>query len=297
MASVVKKLKDRNLHNPPQWLPDNIVYEAQMGSVAYGVSSDDSDIDVYGFCVPKKEDVFPHLKGEIPGFGRQHQRFEQYQQHHIFDPSNQKSYDITIFSIVKYFNLLMENNPNIVDSVFVPQRCVLSISKIGQMVRDNRSLFLHKGSWHKFKGYAYSQIHKCEGKNPEPGSKRALLRDLYGMDVKFAYHVVRLIGEAEQILTLGDIDLERDKEMLKAIRRGEWTLDQLKEFFTRREKELDTVYAESKLQHYPDEDKIKTLLLNCLEEHYGNLSNAIIQESKYVQTLRDIKNLLEGVNL
>jgi hypothetical protein len=30
--------------------------------------------------------------------------------------------------------------------------------------------------------------------------------------VKFAYHVVRLIGEVEQILTEGDIDLRRNRE-------------------------------------------------------------------------------------
>jgi hypothetical protein len=32
------------------------------------------------------------------------------------------------------------------------------------MVRDARKMFLHKGSWHKFKGYAYSQISKMSVK-------------------------------------------------------------------------------------------------------------------------------------
>lgn len=54
----------------------------------------------------------------------------------------------------------MENNPNMCDSLFVPQRCVLFASKIGQMVRDNRKLFLHKGSYHKFRGYAYASLNK-----------------------------------------------------------------------------------------------------------------------------------------
>jgi len=54
----------------------------------------------------------------------------------------------------------MENNPNMCDSLFVPQRCVLYASKVGQLVRDNRKLFLHKGSYHKFRGYAYAQLHK-----------------------------------------------------------------------------------------------------------------------------------------
>src|SRR5690606_14530541 len=113
----------------------------------------------------KKELVFPHISGEIPGFGKQIQRFEQWQQHHIKDQSalsgKGQEYDFSVYSIVKYFQLCMDNNPNMIDSLFVPQTAILHISQIGNMVRENRKMFLHKGSWHKFKGYAYSMIHKA----------------------------------------------------------------------------------------------------------------------------------------
>ena len=140
-----------------------------MGSLAYGVSSDNSDFDVYGFCIPPKELIFPHISGEIPGFGRQIQRFEQWQQHHIFDPSENagkgREYDFSIYGIVKYFQLCMENNPNMIDSLYTPQRCVLHSTAVGNLVRENRDLFLHKGAWHKFKGYAYSQLNKMKSHN------------------------------------------------------------------------------------------------------------------------------------
>src|SRR5688500_4528079 len=51
--------------SPPDWLPDNLLYETLMGSEAYGVSSDASDRDVYGICMPPKHMLFPHLAGEI----------------------------------------------------------------------------------------------------------------------------------------------------------------------------------------------------------------------------------------
>ena len=169
MASTVKQLEKKGLIRPPKFLADNVHYECIMGSVAYGVSSDTSDMDVYGFCIPPKDMVFPHLMGEIEGFGRQKKRFEQYQQHHIKDESAMsgkgRDYDVTIYNIVKYFNLCMENNPNMIDSLFVPQECVLHITQIGNMVRESRKLFLHKGSWHKFKGYAYSQQSKLRSKS------------------------------------------------------------------------------------------------------------------------------------
>ena len=156
---LLKDLHKKGLISPPSFLIQNTQMLVQMGSVAYGVSSDASDIDVYGWTIPYKDDIFPHLKGQIEGFGRQHQRFEQYQQHHVEDKETSREYDLTIYSVVKYFHLCMENNPNMIDSLFVPRRCVLYTSAIGEMVREKRKMFLHKGAFHKLKGYAYAQLH------------------------------------------------------------------------------------------------------------------------------------------
>lgn len=293
MASIVNRLSKKELCSPPTWLPDNVHYETQMGSVAYGVSSDDSDVDVYGFCIPKKNVIFPHLQGEIPGFGNQVKRFDQWQEHHILDKSTNKEYDCSIYNIVKYFQLVMENNPNMIDSLFTPDRCVLHITKIGTMVRENRKLFLTKKAWHTFKGYAYSQMHKANLKNPQDGSKRAKIIEQYEWDVKFGYHVVRLINEVEQILTEQDLDLQRNREQLKAIRCGEMSFNEVQAWFSIKEKELEKVYSESKLRHSPDEAVIKQLLINCLEEHYGSLGEALVTPDRAVHALREIQTILE----
>jgi predicted nucleotidyltransferase len=275
MGSIVDYLMKRQLVTPPPHIKNSVQYEVMMGSVAYAVSSDTSDMDVYGFSIPPKEIVFPHLAGEIQGFGRQHKRFDQWQQHHIKDPSNDQKYDLTIYNIVKYFQLCMENNPNMIDSLFVPRRCVLHSTQIGEHVREHRKEFLHKGSWHKFKGYAYSQVHKMTTKDPDQNSTRVWMYEKYGYDVKFAYHVVRLLNEVEQILTEHDIDLERNREQLKSIRRGEWKEEQIVKYFEDKEKDLETLYVNSKLKHSPDEHKIKTILIQCLEMYYGSIDGAI----------------------
>ena len=164
MSSVTDYLTKRGLVRPPSFLNDNIHYEAVMGSVCYGVSTEFSDFDVVGFCIPPKHVIFPHLNGEIQGFGKQGQKFNVYQQHHINDSDalNGKGrvYDINIYSIVSYFQLCMDNNPNMLDSLFAPADCVLHCTKIGNMIRDKRRDFLHKGAWHRFKGYAFQQIKK-----------------------------------------------------------------------------------------------------------------------------------------
>jgi predicted nucleotidyltransferase len=246
MASILQELNKRNLISPPKHVVEGIQYEVIMGSIAYGVSNDTSDIDVYGFSIPPKEMIFPHLKGEIIGFGKQIKKFEQYQQHHIYRQDNKKEYDLQIYNIVKYFQLVMENNPNMIDSLFVPQRCVLYCSRIAGMVRERRKDFLHKGCWHKFKGYAFSQLRKAKNKKPE--GKRKELFEKYGYDTKFATHIVRLLNEVEQIMIEQDLDLQRNREQLKSVRNGEWTLAQLEDYFEQKERALEDVYTKSTLR-------------------------------------------------
>ncbi|MCX4027304.1 nucleotidyltransferase domain-containing protein [Endozoicomonas sp. SM1973] len=295
MSSTVAKLRSKNLlKNSPKFLESNIQYEVIMGSVAYGVSNDTSDMDIYGFAIPMKTDIFPHLAGEIVGFDEPKQRFEQFQQHHIKDPSAMggkgREYDICIYSITKYFRLLMDNNPNIVDSLFVPRNCILHTTPIGEKVRENRHLFLHKGCWAKFKGYAYSQMHKLKTKEPIGGRKAIL--ETYGYDVKFAYHVARLLLEVEQLLLEGDLQLSRHAEQLKSIRRGDWSLLELEEFVASKENALEQLFLKSVLPDKPDKTLIKQLLIECLEMHYGSLEGAIhLDKSEIRQALEQIQAL------
>ena len=294
MPSTVQTLTQRQLIRPPSFIGSNTMYETIMGSVAYGVSSDTSDMDVYGFCIPPKTTIFPHLAGEILGFGRQVQRFEVWQQHHVDDRDAMRGhgrmYDLSIYNIVKYFQLCMDCNPNMIDSLFTPVDCVLHSTKVGEMVRDNRKLFLHKGAWHRFKGYSYAQLHKMRSKNAE--GKRLELIEKYGYDVKFGYHVIRLLDEVEQIMVEGELDLRRNREQLKAIRRGDVPEADLVAMAAEKEKALERVYESSTLQHSPDESKIKELLMQCLEEHYGSLGGVIVTDDRAVNAIRAIQDIV-----
>jgi predicted nucleotidyltransferase len=296
MGSFIKTMKRLSKEKriiPPRFLIDNLHYATIMGSVAYGVSSDSSDMDIYGFCMPPKEVLFPHLVGVIPGFGQQIDKFEQYQEHHVIDPSSQTEYDITIYNIVKYFDLCMENNPNMIDSLFTPRRCVLHSTPATEIVRERRKEFLHKGAMSKLRGYAYSQLSKAEGKSNSRNPKRQADIERNGYDTKFLYHVVRLVLQAEQILAEGDLDLERNRDILKSIRRGEWELSRLTEYFVTKEKSLEELYAKSNLREVPDENNIKSMLLQCLEHHYGSLDKLISKPTRQGDLLIELEKLVE----
>ncbi len=296
MSSHIQLLAQKGLlPQPPDFLAEAVQYEVIMGSVAYGVSNDSSDMDIYAFAIPPKEMMFPHLRGEIPGFDECAVQFEQYQQHHIQHDDalggRGRVYDVTVYAIAKYFRLLLENNPNIIDSLYVPENCVLYASPIGQLLRESRQLFLHKGCWAKFKGYAYGQMHKIRTKQPE--GKRKALVDEFGYDVKFAYHVVRLLGEVEQLLLHQDMDLQRDAEQMKAIRRGEWSLQQLEDYFARKEADLERVYLASALPDKPDVDAVRQLLMDCLEQHFGSLAVTVSRPHAAERALGDIQHILK----
>ncbi len=116
-----------------------------------------------------------------------------------------------------------------------------------------------------------------------------------GVDVKSLYHVVRLLDEVEQILALGDIDLQRNKEQLKAIRRGDMSEEDIRKWASDKEAQLEKLYIDSKLPYKPDENQIKDLLLSCLEEHYGSLDECInwTESDKIDIVMQDLKKVLE----
>jgi predicted nucleotidyltransferase len=291
---LLHTLVERKLIHPPKWLPDNTQFLGYAGSAAYGVSSDTSDMDCFGFCIPPREIVFPFTDGgRVYGFGTQEQRFRVWSEHHVDLPDQRKQYDFSIYNIVDFFHLAMENNPNILDVLFLPRRCILHTTKIAEHVRENRRLFLHKGAMAKLRGYAYSQMSKIENKTNSSNPKRAATIQEHGFDLKFSYHVVRLMLQCEQILVEHDLDIERNSEVLKSIRRGEWTLPQLTSWFEVKEKSLETLYANSTLKHSPDEESLKRLLLQTLEMHYGTLTSTVVLTNNTDALLADLETLVK----
>jgi hypothetical protein len=115
----------------------------------------------------------------------------------------------------------------------------------------------------------------------------------FGFDAKFAYHVVRLALEAEQILQEGDLDVTRNREVLKSIRRGEWTQEQIRDWFTTKERQLDDLYQRSTLRDKPDEQALKTLLLSCIENHYGSVDKVVNKGDRTPQLMQELESVME----
>lgn len=295
---LLQKLYEKELIHPPKFLLTNTQFICIIGSRAYGCEREgdnQSDNDIYGWCIPALEEIFPHLRGEVLDFGSQKQRFYQWLEHGIIDKEERKEYDFTIFSVVKYFDLCMKGTPNTLETLFVNRNLIIHSTQVSELVRENRKLFLSKKLWHSLKGYSYSQMSKIRSKNPTEGSNRFEDVQKHGYDLKFATHTVRLLNEAEQVLSTGDLDLQQNREQLKSIRRGEWKEQDVYDWFNKKEKELESLYLTSKIPYAPDEDKIKKLLLSVLEHHYGSLDKVISLPDKYKNAMLEISKICQSV--
>lgn len=259
----ISELRSKGLIHLPDWLCTE--YETVMGSYAYGVTNDSADVDIMGICVPPKRLIYPYLAGEIPGFDKPFPRFEQFQKHHIVDETTSISQDVTIYSIVKFFHLAMQCNPNIIDSLYTPQSCVLHLTPIGRHIREKRSLFLCKRIIKTYKGYAYHKLEKLVSGQIQRTATRKTLVERFGYDTKYAYHLIRLMYAAKQMLSTGTLDFTVYGEKLQSVRNGEWTLQEIQDHFDTYEKTLADLALKSELPEYPRELEIRKLLLDCLD--------------------------------
>lgn len=288
---LIQNLRKAGMISTPNWMPDNIIYAVTGGSVSYGANSgNDSDIDMIGIVIPPKSIVFPHTVGHIKGFGHPPPNFENWQQHHVV--SNKKEYDFSFHSVVKYFNLAIEGNPNALDILYVRLNLINHMTQSGLRIRDSRHLFLHKGVWAKFRGYSKSHLHRLQEKQVKANPKRQATIDKYGYCTKDGYQVVRLLCQVEQLLMTGDMDLTRDGEFYKSIRRGEMPMEDLIKWFESKDKELEKLYVNSTmLPNLPRYDEVHTLLLTTLEDHYGKIENLGTQH-KFDTLMHELNQLM-----
>lgn len=268
----------------PSWLKDNVQLLVLTGSRSYGCENADSDYDIEGIVIPPKQFIYGN------NILLEYDKIPVFQQWELKDiKHDNKLYSFRIYSINRYFTLVEGQNPNLIDGLFVPRRCVLYSTPIGEKIRENRQMFLSKGCYHRFKSYAFSQL-KLLGRKHE--GKRVELVKQFGYDVKAAYNLVRLVLECEQILQ-GDLILDRDREQYKSIRRGDWSQDQLKQWFYDKERYLEELYQKSTLPEKPNHENIRNLLLECIQHHYGEIVEP--SDNQILNTFQKIKDLINSI--
>jgi len=129
---TIENLKSQNL----------ILFEAIAGSKAFGLNTPSSDTDIKGvFYLPKEQfyglDYIPQISNETN--------------------------DIVYYEIGRFVELLLKNNPNIIELLASPDDCILYKHPLMECFKLED--FLSKLCKDSFAGYAMTQIKKARGLN------------------------------------------------------------------------------------------------------------------------------------
>jgi predicted nucleotidyltransferase len=171
-------------------------------------------------------------------------------------------WDIVVFELTKAIRLLEGGNPNLLSILWLSEQYYMKITPAGQLLLDNRNLFVGKHVYHSFVGYAHGQLHRmthstCQG---YMGEKRKKLVEKFGYDTKNAAHLIRLLRMGIEFLNDGELHvLREDAQQLLEIKRGEWSLEKVKAEAERLFIAAETAYTLSKLPVKPDHEKINEL--------------------------------------
>ena len=122
-------------------LKDCIMFLTLGGSYAYGTNIESSDVDVRGCAMNSKSDIL--------GLSN-------------FEQVVHTQTDTTIYGFNKLIGLLLNCNPNTIEMLGCKPEHYFYISDVGQMMIDNRKLFLSQKAVNSFGGYATQQLRRLQ---------------------------------------------------------------------------------------------------------------------------------------
>ena len=192
---------------------NNLIMACIGGSQAHGAKlGATDDTDWYGLYVP------PPAK--LLGLERE--------EHFVFTTGGKLGgngpldVDVCLYTLMKWAGLAAKGNPSALHFLFAPLE--FTTSTWGHF-SARPELFLAKGQMKPFLGFADDQMKRLLGQKGQKNVHRAELEDKHGYDTKYAMHVIRLYGEAKELMESGRITLPRpNRDELIEIRRGKYSL-------------------------------------------------------------------------
>jgi predicted nucleotidyltransferase len=159
------------------------IFLGVTGSHAYGMARAGSDVDVRGACIPPREVRDSHYK-VFEQFLVQQQRgawgpgpAAQAIENILAHPTAGESYrqsdpvfrrangvvDLCIYSLAKLVALAANNNPNVLELLFLDERDVLYADAKWRRIVEHRDIFLSRKCKHTYLGYAHAQLKRIKG--------------------------------------------------------------------------------------------------------------------------------------
>jgi hypothetical protein len=244
----------------PKWARDGILagYRGSHAHGTYTPSTDpDSidDVDVFQVCV-QPADFYLGLEAR----SRQH-----------YETAGEEL-DIVVYDIRKFVGLLRKGNPNVHIWLWLQPEHYFIRTPAGEHIISNRHRLLTQRVLDALGGYAAHQLRRMTNFESRGymGEKRRELVMRYGYDCKNAAHCVRLLHmgiETAREQRLHPFRAE-DRDILLAIKRGEWTLDKVKVYAEERFAEFNDARARSTLRPEVPMTEANSILLRSMRRHW-----------------------------
>lgn len=134
---------------------DNIDYNKFMfvtlsGSHAYGTNVEGQDVDIRGLVEPQIQDMIGLAQiGQNSGVDR-------------FDQFRDVDLDMTVYGFNRFMQLAVNGNPNVLELLGCRQDQYSYVQAEGQLLLDNKHLFVTKKAARQFSGYADEQLNRLK---------------------------------------------------------------------------------------------------------------------------------------
>lgn len=201
---------------------ERTIYAALVGSRAFGLDVDGSDVDVRGTYVAPTEAFFSLHKPPTHVEGPDEEHFS--------------------WEIERFCELALKANPNLLEVLHSPQ--VLTCTELGAELLELRPAFLSRLAHTTYAGYVLSQMKKLQADLRRHGAPRW----------KHVMHLLRLLLAVRSLLRSGEMmmDVGEDRQRLLAVRRGELSWDEVEQWRARLQADADDALATSPLPEVPD---------------------------------------------
>lgn len=216
-----------------------VIYQCVVGSRAYGLEVEESDMDRRGIYLPPAD-----LHWSLYGIPEQ-----------IEDTGNEECY----WELQKFLILTLKANPNVLECLYSP--LVEKCHPIAQELIDSRESYLSKLVYQTYNGYVLSQFRKLEQD----------LRTRGQLKWKHVMHLVRLLVSGITILKEGTVPVSvgEYREKLMPIRLGQVSWEDVNVWRLELHKEFDAAFESTKLPERPDYEKANRFLTKARREMVG----------------------------
>jgi uncharacterized protein len=225
--AIRKHLQNLNFDRPDAPIQDSdlyrhVIYRCVVGSRAFGLDVEDSDVDRRGIFLPPAK-----LHWSIYGLPEQ-----------IENPENQECY----WELQKFLVLALKANPNVLECLYTP--LVEHAEPIAEELLHEKARFISRLVFQTYNGYVLSQFRKLEQD----------LRTRGELKWKHVMHLIRLLLSGITILRdqVVPVKVGEHRDRLMSIRCGQVTWEKTNEWRLQLHKQFDEAYERSTVPERPD---------------------------------------------